>query len=594
MKLNKVHFISFLLTLLSIGVLPYSAEGENISVSHVLSVNDDVIIHTVAKGETVYSIAAKYNVSVQDIHKLNPGSEKGIRDGRTLRIPQVKKISGYSNHLIEAKETLYSVARMYKVSEDDVKKANPGLSENNFNIGKTIKIPVYGNTPFVLTTYNHGNVTASEPTYKVKKGDTLYSIGRAHNVSVEALLAANPTLKERGLKEGTDIIIPTAAVVTEPQITPTYRNTDDMSSPTSFASRGETVRVGVLLPFTDSKGSVQKEKLAEYYEGFLLAVKTLKEKGLNAEIYTFDTGAEKNTDRLKSLLGTNEIKNLHLVVGGVSKGQIDMLSRFSKETGVKYVVPFGSSKDISSNSNIFQMTTLPSALYAEVTTAFVERFGKENIIFVSEKGSDNNKNDFVAELKKVLTSSGITFKTVTGPENLLSAVKSQLSSQKNIIVPTSSSEVSLRRISGTLTSLLSSNTISLFGYPEWQAYPGLQPSLHKFDSYIYSTFFLDENQKQVRDFAEQYRNWYNKPLINSYPKWAYLGYDMGLFFLTALKDQGSNFEAGLNRIHVQSLQSAIYFAPARNDNGGYINNGIYFVHYKVDSNIEKLEISDRW
>lgn len=592
MKLNKILLLSFIFTLFSIAAYTYNAHTPY-SISAPFDNQDDIIMHTVAKGETVYSIAAIYNVSVQDIYRLNPGSENRIREGSRLQIPRVREISGYSDHLIETKETLFSVASMYKISVNDLQKANPGLNESNFNIGKTIRIPVFGNPPFVLTTYNHGSVTAPEPKYKVKRGETLYSISRSHDVTVENLLAANPVLKETGLKEGMDIIIPRPGTTAVPVLASDVIN-NNIVQDTPYASRGETVRIGVLFPFTDSNGSVQKEKLAEYYEGFLIAVKELKERGLNAEIYTFDTGAERNTQRLQSLLGTNEMKNLHLIIGGVSQSQIDMLSRFSKETGIKYVIPFGSTKDISTNPNLFQMTTSPSSLYTDIAFAFIDRFRGDNIIFVTEKGSDNNKSAFTNELKRNLTSAGITYKVVTNPENLISSLKGQLNAgQRNLIIPTSSSETSLRRISGTVATLLSSNTISLFGYPEWQTYISEQSTLHRFDTYIYSTFFLDEEQKKVRDFEEQYRYWYNKPIINSFPKWAYLGYDTGLFFLTALKDYGSGFERNVNRINVPTLQSSNYLLPMNDYGGGFINKGIYFIHYKPGSGIEKLDINNR-
>lgn len=595
MNLNKILFFILILILSSVGVYSYNAGNDHIySISATSDVDDDVIIHTVAKGETVYSIASKYNVSVQDIYRLNPGSEKGIKEGSKLKIPQTKKVSGYSNHLIEPKETLYSVARMYKMSVDDIKKANPGLDETSFSSGKTIKIPTIGNSPFVLTTYNHSSVTAPEPDYRVKKGETLYSIGKAHNVSVERLLAANPNLKEGGLREGMNIVIPRVGTSPDPERNITYGN-ENTAKPQLYASKGETVRIGILFPFTDSKGSVQKDKLAEYYQGFLIALKEMKEKGLNAEIYTFDTGTEKNTKRLESLLGTNEMKNLHLIIGGVSEAQVNTLSKFSKETGIKYVLPFGATNSISANSNIFQMTTSTSSLYTDIAFAFIKRFSNDNIIFVSEKGSDNNKSDFVNELKKNLTNSGITFKSIANSENLLNSIKGQLSStQRNVILPTSSSEGSLRRITGTIATLPTSGSLTLFGYPEWQTYRHQQANLHKFDAYIYSTFFLDEQQKKVQDFAEQYRYWYNKPIINSFPRWAFLGYDTGLFFLTALKDYGSGFEKNINRIYAPTLQSSVYLLPVNESGGGYINKGLYFIHYKSESGIEKLDINDRW
>ncbi|MDR1714652.1 MAG: LysM peptidoglycan-binding domain-containing protein [Prevotella sp.] len=573
MNLKKVFLLTLVLMASSTGIFFTDAATLHTAPFSMESTYDDIIIHTVAKGETVYSIASMYNTTVQQIYTMNPNAEKGIKVGDKLRILKGKAISGYSNHLIEAKETLYSVARMYNISVDDVKNANPGLNESSFQIGKTIKIPKFE------------AATNTSNTYSVQKGETLYSISKKYNVSVESLLAANPSIKENGLKEGITLNIPGKTSLSN------YNNRKPIEPlvATESISKGETARIGIFFSFTDTGSSIQKDKLAEYYEGFLLALRDMKAKGLNAEVYTFDIDPEKNTKKLESLLATNEVKNLHLMIGGVSKQQIEIMSKFSKKTGIKYVIPFGSTGSIDSNPDLFQMTTSHSNLYSEIISAFTKKFNDYNVIFISETGS-NDKSEFVAELKKGLSKSNIQYKTITGSENLLENINANLRSGKNILVPASSSETTLRKISATV-ELLNSSSVSLFGYPEWQAYTQHTEALHKFDSYIYSIFFLDEQQKEVQDVANQYKSWYGKNMINSYPKWGYLGYDAGLFFLTALKQYGSEFESNLTRMKVQTLQSAINFERVNGKAGGYINNGLYFVHYKTNSVIEKVDIS---
>ncbi|MDR0824251.1 MAG: LysM peptidoglycan-binding domain-containing protein [Prevotella sp.] len=555
--------IYLLLLILTIGFAGIS-NAHSADVSAVAMVKGDITTHTVVKGETVYSIATTYRTTVEQLYKLNPKAERGIKAGDKLFIPKVKAIAGYSSHIIEAKETLYSVSHMYKVSAEDLKSVNPGLNESTFSIGKTIKIPVYS------------GAGSSRIEYKVRKGETLYSIGKANNISEEALMKANPALKGRGLKDGMTLIIPRGQL---------------SNIETSHATKGDVVRVGILLPFTDNSGSIQKEKLTEYYEGFLLAVKELKERKLNAEIYTFDTNSEKDTKRLENLLETNEMNGLHLIIGGVSKQQIDILSKFSKRTGAKYVVPFGTPSEIVSDPLLFQMTTSHSNLYSETISAFIKRFNKYNIVFVSETGSDNNKKDFTEELKKRLTQVGVQFKTMPSSNDLTETLKDLLDiSGKNILVPTSSSEATLRRITAS-ANLLGETSITLFGYPEWQTYTSQIDNLHKFNAYIYSIFFLDEKQSEVQNFATQFKSWYNKSMINSFPKWGYLGYDTGLYFLTALKQYGSNFENNISSIKVPTLQSSIYFKQV-NANGGYINNGLYFIQYKDDGGIDKFDVNN--
>lgn len=583
MKLKKVLFISLAL-LIGLTISPQVKGDENIGNGAITTATtDDILIHTVMQGETVYSIAAAYHTTVQEIYKLNPKAEKGIKAGEKIKIPKIKAISGYSSHLIEPKETLYSVSRMYKITEQDIKDANPGLSESNFRAGQRVKIP-----QFESNAISYNEITSSKNLYQVRKGETLYSIGKAHNVSVDDLLKANAGLRESGLKDGMSIVIPEKNTQ---RINTDNTHIVEIVPEVPYAPKGEVVRIGVLLPFLDSKGSITKEKLAEYYEGFLLAVKNLKNKGLNAEIYAFDIGSEKNTKKLESLFGTTEINNLHLIIGGVSKPQIDVLTKFSRETGIKYMMPFGSTSQIKTSPTLFQVTSSHSSLYPEVAETFKRQYQGYNIIFVSEAGTNNNESKFVAELKKNLSASDIQFKTTASSSSLTNDINKALDTTgKNVLIPTSSSELTLRRIISAINTI--SGDITLFGYPEWQLYSQHQSVLHKYNSHIFSIYFVDENQREVQNFMAEFKKWYNKDLINSFPKYAYLGYDAGLYFLTALNKYGSSFENEASRIKVATTQSAIHFEKD-GEQGGYINRGLYFIHYKKNSDIEKIDISNR-
>lgn len=585
----------FLISLISIISFTGNLSAENITLSDRVAItqntNDDIITHTVAKGETVYSIAALYHTSVKEIYKLNPNAEKGIKTGDQLKIKRIKrKASGYSNHLIEAKETFYSVARMYNISVEDIKVANPGLSETTFNIGKTIRIPSYNSTSIEEPTADENTENIAPGTYKVKKGETLYSIGRTYHVSVENLLKANPHVREQGLREGSTIIIPTAQTANDATTTVTVETQEMLTGETPYARRGENVNVGILLPFADEKGTVQKSKLLEYYDGFLLAVKHLKEKGLNAEIYTFDIGTENDTKKLESLLGTNEIVNMHLILGGVSKKQVDLLADFSKNTGIKYVMPFATTEKINTNSNIFQLNTSNASLLSDISSAFISRFKEYNVIFVAEAGTDNNKTLITNQLKKDLTQAGIQHYTTMGTSQLTNDIQNLIDpNKKNVLIPTSSSSATLIRLFAALKPVIDPQ-ITLFGYPEWQTYSVYKANFHKYDTYIYSTFFLNPQQKEVVELNNEYNQWYQRNMAELYPKWGFLGYDTGLYFLTALKNYGSTFDSHVSSIKAPTLQTAIDFYRI-NDQGGYINKGMYFVHYKTDLSIEKTDIS---
>lgn len=109
--------------------------------------------HTVAKGETINMIAQKYKVTPYDIYSLNPDSQNGIQLNSVLLIPTSASVvvinssqnaplnNNTDSHLVQPKETLYSISKQYGITIDALKTANGDLLNNGLKIGLNIKIP---------------------------------------------------------------------------------------------------------------------------------------------------------------------------------------------------------------------------------------------------------------------------------------------------------------------------------------------------------------------------------------------------------------------------------------------------------------------
>lgn len=564
------------------------------------------ISHIVKVGDTVYSIATNYNTTVDEIYKLNRGSDKGIKVGQVLLVPnnvEQKVQSTYvsyedsklQEHKIAPKETLFSVSQKYGVTKEDLQRANPGLSEKNFSISRVIVIPQIGKQTIGREEVVNQSSSMSVLAHKVQKKETLYSLSKKYNCTEEDIERANPGIKQTGLKEGYTILIPIKGSASG------YNgNSDDIAlrridafAPSVYQPQDGIVRIALLLPFIKGSKNLSAEKINEYYEGFLLAVHKMKEQGLNAEIYTFDIGDDKDTRRLESILGTNELNSLHLVIGGVSEKQVELISHFSERTGIKYVVPFNNKgTGIAYNPHEFQVANAHSTLFPKITRAFAQRFNGSNIIFLAENGSDNNKKDFVKTLQAELDNAGISYKKAPTTASLTGDLGVVLdANKKNIIIPASHSENSLVKMLDALDVLTKENelAISLFGYPEWQTYTNQSRRLHRYDSYIYSMFFLDTHNVEARKFSDKYTTWFNKRMLVTYPRFAHMGYDTGMIFMSALQRYGYDFAPRINDLNTPTLQSALYFEPI-GERGGYINSGVYIVNLRPDNSVVKIEL----
>ncbi len=89
-------------------------------------------------------------------------------------------------------------------------------------------------------------------------------------------------------------------------------------------------------------------------------------------------------------------------------------------------------------------------------------------------------------------------------------------------------------------------------------------------------------------FYDNYKKWYSKNPMPSYPKYAMLGFDTGMFFFTAIQKYGVNFESRLSEMDYKSIQTGFNFERVNNW-GGFINTNIYIIHYKKDFTIKRSD-----
>lgn len=548
--------------------------------------------HTVASGETVYSVSKMYNTTVDEVYRLNPSSRDGIAEGQMLIIPQRRVISevkeeNYRYHTILPKETLYSVSRTYSLKPEDVMRANPGLSVETFQIGKTIRVPFFESYETILPFEEQ----TTSVIHTVGRGETLYSLARKYNVEVAEIERTNPILSE-GLKTNMQLLIPVKRSAVEGRSRQDENEANRLLTQGPPSERVDVMKVGLLLPFLDESGRAHL-RLQEYYEGFVLAVNELKGRGSDLELLVFEIGKGNDTKKLESLLETMEMQSLNLIVGGVNDAQIKILSDFSRSRDIKYVVPFSQSNgEVLNNGNIFQVNSLTQAMQAKASKIFVNTFRNANILFI--RGGDNDKAEFVSQVQNDLRGNNIRYETISSSTALSTTMLSLLDSGKeNIIVPTGSDSNTLRQLMDALNEVQesdSSYTFRLFGYPEWQTYSSLVDQYHRFGTYIYSPFFANDADPGVRDFNQAFKKWYDRAPMDTYPGYAMWGYDTALFFLTALQRFGVGFEQHLDQMRVNSLQFAFQF-ERMNNWGGFVNTGLFLVYYDPNGTILKMDRS---
>lgn len=136
--------------------------------------------YTVKKGDSLYSIAKKYNTTVDELKRINNLTSNTISIGQKLKLPsnkedEIEKEENTITYTVQKGDSLYSIARKYSTTIDRIKELN-NLNTNLLGVGQILLIPTSTNL---------------ETTYTVKKGDSLYSIAKKYDTTVDNLKQLN-------------------------------------------------------------------------------------------------------------------------------------------------------------------------------------------------------------------------------------------------------------------------------------------------------------------------------------------------------------------------------------------------------------------
>lgn len=168
----------------------------------------DYILHIVAKGETLYGISKRYEVSIDDIKDANPGISSNLKVGQYIQVP-VKSLGeevfevppNAIRHEVNKGETYYSLSKQYGVTIDQIKSINPGVDYPK--AGEVVFIPKPG--PVII----EKEVVSNFSVHKVRQGETLFGLARRYMVPVDSIRSANPGVVD-DINVGQELKIPIA------------------------------------------------------------------------------------------------------------------------------------------------------------------------------------------------------------------------------------------------------------------------------------------------------------------------------------------------------------------------------------------------
>ena len=520
-------------------------------------------------------------------------------------------------HIVQSGETLPAIADKYGMTTNQISVFNPNLSENVVS-GQSINIPLSskgcinykissGETLYSIskrfqvslnaiyevnnispeTVVNVGRIIeipvrqkdnnavkkGCKLMYKVEKKETIYGICRKFNITEDEFIAANPQLRNEKLKKNKYVCIP-------------YSNSeieDAMASVTEVVEEVEDAfEIGIILPFglSQKKLDSNNHKMLDFYRGFLLALEETKGKFKSVNVHAID-------ESIIDSLGTNVIvnsenyKKLDLIIGPYNSNYINPIVQFASANNMHVVIPFSSKEDyFSTYNNVFQLNVVQSDFYNKTFKHLIDRNKNTNYIFYNSDDKSEN-SVFSSSLKNYLTSAGISFKEVNS--TAVTEITSLLSQSNNNMLLCSFGSVKVfEKLIKNLDNAegLSDYKISIFGQPNWiQFAEDKKNDFSRYNCQYFTKFISDSSINSIKELEDKFEVYFKTEQYPSYPKYGVMGYDIGKYFLNNEK----YFIDGGDIKNINTLQTPLKFEKSK----GYFNNQIIFVSYDSNGQLQK-------
>ena len=536
---------------------------------------DGVVVYryTVQKSEGLYRISKNFNVSQEELVRLNPKLQtEGLKFGQEILVPVKEEQpaaadSSMVKHVIEPKETLYAISKRYGVSVAELQAANPEVSKN-MPIGATLLIPVRSTEgatlPVPQTQAEAPKMDAPQPQSEAPKVETPKAEAEAPTIEApkaEEVVLPAPKLQADSLTAVQQVA--TDSMVEHPLLLP-YDSSIISALP---------LRIAYLLPFQveAAKRDGQMDRFIDFYEGALLAIYEAQACGQHFEIFTYDV--QKSDIAIQKVLKKGEMQNLDAIIGPAYPAQVSHAALFAKQNRIPCIIPF-TNKVSGLEHNPYLMQFNPSAQKEAEAAVRLLSAHKDSLqlVFVDPQASE--VSPFVSTLREKALAAGFTTADIalqTIINDSLTTILKQ--DKKNILVFNSDKYVSVNAVMSKVVNQKKGHSLALFGRYSWQ---------HEKCpiEMVYVSIFHEPNTAHMASYEALYKQYFGHALSSLQPRYDLLGYDLTkavirhlLLSQQAVSDQDKQHVFAEEHI---GLQSDIHYERA-SEEGGLENMGIKLI-----------------
>ena len=436
--------------------------------------------------------------------------------------------------------------------------------------------------------------------YQVEKGIGLYRIGVNFDVSQSEIVRCNPQLRERGLHYGETLLIPTGrpvekktvavrenkpvvpekiqpvinervpfvkemqserlatAAVAKADIAPAADTTSvDTTGVDSTADSIRVIELALMLPFESrqTKRSGNAERMMEFYQGALLALRDLQNDSTLYRLRVYDT--ERSERKVNELCDSTELDSVKGIIGLVYPIQIERMANWCEVHQVPLLLPFSDDIDLAHRSQVMQFNSSDTQ-EADSLCAWIQQQDDIHCVVVEVRESDIASS--IRTLRKQMSRHEIGYTGMALRDLMNDSVAYALDSEKeNLIILHSDRYQNVRMLLPHLQQLKEAGyRIRIVSQYSWQKEKIELPQ-------VFTSMFTVEGEHEIYDatWSESYKTRH----VSDLPRYDLLGYDLTKAMLAWLDGEKE----------IIGLQSAIRWTQI--NQGGFQNACVQVVAY---------------
>ena len=485
--------------------------------------------YKVEKGKTLYSISKMFQVSQEDILSMNPEITDGLKAGNNIRIP-AKKIASepeipaksYQIHKVKQQETAFGIAKMYGISIADLEKMNP---EIKLGLKTGMELKVYP-------------APVKRPNVKVANSDSTST----QQVENQAPEKDNNSCKELSKK-----------------------------------LQSRKIQIALLLPFYLPSGEDLNPKARiglDFYAGAKLALDSLKKEGFTVSANVFDISNDSSS--VDDILKNPSFAKSDLIIGPLYSSAFIRIAEYAKKKNIPAVSPFSQSDALlADKSNVIKVT--PDVISQAQHCGPELKKLHPNAHFYLVRNNNEKDKEIADAIKTSLLVSG-AISTESFHETTFSSVSDILSmlseSSENIIIFPSTVQIQVIDFIARLSSGRLGKRITLVGLNDWNNYENIE-----FDhlNNLNFTFLAPSNSNFKSPEAQIFRTRLKKEFKGEPSFYSFQGFDVTYFFTKQVAKYGDSMLNCLSQIPLVCGFNSCYHFDKIGEHDGYENQFNYII-----------------